>query len=149
MLVQNLTKNYDQSIANASRLFNNIEQNYMMTKKEAFAMVYVFHKFHHYLLCNKFIFYVDHMGLLYLFQKPQVSRKITRWLLLFLEYDFLIVYEARRFHFVADAISRMPDFHKGKWNTRLNKECYVFSLTTSVITQNFRIPHYWKISISF
>jgi len=45
-------------------LLNNIEQNYMTTKKEAFAMVYVLHKFRHYLLGNKFIFYVDHMALL-------------------------------------------------------------------------------------
>jgi hypothetical protein len=142
MLVQNLTKKCDQSIVNASRLFNNIEKNYMMTKKEAFAMVYALHKFRHYLLCNKFIFYVDHMGLLYLLQKPQVSRKITRWLLLFLEYDFSIIYKPRRFHFVADALFQMPDFHRRKWNTRLNKGCYAFSFITGVTTQNFRIPHY-------
>jgi hypothetical protein len=35
-------------------------------------MVYDFHKFYHYLLGNKFIFYVDHMVLLYLVEKPQV-----------------------------------------------------------------------------
>jgi hypothetical protein len=29
-------------------------------------MVYALHKFHHYLLGNKSIFYVDHMALLYL-----------------------------------------------------------------------------------
>jgi hypothetical protein len=41
-------------------------------------MVYAFHKFHNYLLGNKFIFYVDHMALLYLIQKPQILEKITR-----------------------------------------------------------------------
>jgi len=46
-------------------------------------MVYALLKFHHYLLRNKFIFYADHMALLYLVQKPQVSRKIIRWLLFF------------------------------------------------------------------
>jgi len=35
-------------------------------------MVYAFHKFHHYLLGDEFSFYVDHMVLLYLVQKPQV-----------------------------------------------------------------------------
>jgi hypothetical protein len=38
----------------------------MTFEKEALAMVYVLHKFCHYLLGNKFIFYVDHMALLYL-----------------------------------------------------------------------------------
>jgi len=51
-------------------------------------MVYVLYKFKHYLLSNKFIFYVDHMALVYLINKPQVSSKIARWLLLFLECDF-------------------------------------------------------------
>jgi hypothetical protein len=35
-------------------------------------MVYVLHKFHRYLLGNKFIFYVDYMALLYLVQKLQI-----------------------------------------------------------------------------
>jgi len=88
MLAQNLIKKCDQSIAYASQLFNNIEQNYMMIKKETFIVVYAFHKFYHYLLGNKFISYVDHLVLLYLVWKPQISRKIIRWLLLFSEYDF-------------------------------------------------------------
>jgi hypothetical protein len=112
MLVQNHTKKCDQVIANALRLLNNDEQNYMTTEMDTLAMVYALHKFCHYLLGNKFIFYVDHMVLLYLVQKPQVSRKITRWLLLFLEYDFLVIYKPRRPHFVANALSQMPDLIK-------------------------------------
>jgi hypothetical protein len=84
----------------------------MTTEREALAMVYVLHKFHHYLLGNKFIFYVDHMALLYLVQKPQISKKITRWLLLFLEYDFSIIYKPRKSHSVVDALSQMPNFIK-------------------------------------
>jgi hypothetical protein len=66
MLVQNLTKKCDQLIAYTSESLNNIEQNYMTIEKETFIMVYALHKFRHYLLGNKFIFYVDHMALLYL-----------------------------------------------------------------------------------
>jgi hypothetical protein len=50
-------------------------------------MVYVLHKFRHYLLGNQFIFYVDRMALMCLINKPQISGIITRWSLLFLEYD--------------------------------------------------------------
>jgi hypothetical protein len=38
-------------------------------------MVYALHKFPHYLLGKTFIFYVDHMALLYLVQKPQVKEE--------------------------------------------------------------------------
>jgi hypothetical protein len=34
-------------------------------------MVFALHKFKHYLLGNKFMFYVDHMALVYLLNKPQ------------------------------------------------------------------------------
>jgi hypothetical protein len=67
-------------------------------------MVFALHKFRHYLLGNKFVFYVDHMALVYLVNKPQVSRIITRWLLLFLEYDFTVVYKLSRTHVVANVI---------------------------------------------
>ncbi len=52
----------------------------------------VLHKFIDYLLGNKNVFYVDHIALVYLVKNSQVSRRITKWLLLFLEYDFIIVY---------------------------------------------------------
>jgi hypothetical protein len=73
-------------------------------------MVYDLHKFRHFLLGNKFIFYVDHMALAYLVNKSQVSRKITKWLLLlFLEYEFTIVYKHGRTHVVGDILSRLQD----------------------------------------
>jgi len=75
-------------------------------------MVYALHKFRHYLLGNKLIFYVDHVALLYLVQKPQVLGKITHWLLFFLEYDFLVIYKLGRSHFVVDVLFWMRDFTK-------------------------------------
>jgi hypothetical protein len=50
-------------------------------------MVYALHKLKHFLLKNKFVFYVDHLALVYLVNKPQVLRRIARWMLLFLEYE--------------------------------------------------------------
>jgi hypothetical protein len=72
-------------------------------------MVYALHKFKHYLLVNWFVFFVDHMALVYLINKPQISSKITRWLLLFLEYDLKFVYKLGRPHLMADALSRLPN----------------------------------------
>ncbi len=77
----------------APKLLNLIEQNYNTIEREALIMVYTLHKFRHYLLSDWFIFYVDHMALMYLVNKPQVSGIIIRWLPLFLESDFNIVYQ--------------------------------------------------------
>jgi hypothetical protein len=54
----------------ASKLLNLAKKNYIFTKKEALVMVYALHKFGHYLLSNRFLFYVDHMALVYLVNKP-------------------------------------------------------------------------------
>jgi hypothetical protein len=72
-------------------------------------MVFVLHKFRHYLLGNKFVFYVNHMALVYLVNKLQVLGIITRWLLLFLKYDFIVVYKLSITHVVVDALSRLPN----------------------------------------
>jgi hypothetical protein len=80
----------------AFELLNKAEQNYITIEKEALAMVYVLHKFKHFLLENKFIFYVNHMALVYLVNKSQVFGRITIWMLLFLEYEFTIIYKPSR-----------------------------------------------------
>jgi hypothetical protein len=72
-------------------------------------MVYAINNFRHYLLDNKFVFYVDHLVLLYLINKLQVSGRLTRWLLLFLEFNFTVVYKPEKMHGVADALSRNED----------------------------------------
>jgi hypothetical protein len=72
-------------------------------------MVYALNKFKHYLLGNMFTFYVDHMALMCLVNKPHVFCRLARWLLLFLEYDFKIIYKPCRSHLMADALSRLPN----------------------------------------
>jgi hypothetical protein len=53
----------------SSRLYNLTERNYTTIEREALAMVYALHKFRHCMLGNRFIFYVDHMVLVYLVYK--------------------------------------------------------------------------------
>ncbi len=59
-----------------------------------------------------FTFYVDHMALVYLINKPQVFGRLSRWLLLFLEYDFKIVYKLGRSYLMVDALSGLPNHTK-------------------------------------
>jgi hypothetical protein len=70
-------------------------------------MVFALQKFKHYLLGNKFVFYMDHMALVYLVNKPQASGKITKWLLLFLKYNFTVMYKPCITHVIANALSRL------------------------------------------
>jgi hypothetical protein len=112
MLFQNATGKGDQPIVYAFRLLNRAKQNYNTIYKEALAMVFSLHKFKHYLLSNKFVFYVDHLALVYLVNNPQVSRRITRWFLLFFEYDFTVMYKPCKIHVIADALSRLSDIIK-------------------------------------
>jgi hypothetical protein len=93
MLFQNLTRKSDQPVVYDFRLLNKTKQIYNKTKKTKLAIFFSLHKFKHYLLHNKFVFYVNHMALVYLINKPQVSKRIDTWLLFFLEYDFTIVYK--------------------------------------------------------
>ncbi len=90
-------------------MFNKADENFITIEREALTMVYVLHKFRHFLFENKFVFFVEHMALVYLVNKPQVSRMIGKWLLLFLEYEFTIVYKLGRIHVVVSVLSRFLD----------------------------------------
>jgi len=109
MLSLNITRKSDKPIVYAFRFLNRIEQNYSTTKREASVMVFSLHKFKCCLLGNKFVFYVDHMALVFLANKPQVSRRIAKWLLLVFYYDFTIVYKPGRIHVVVNALLRLSN----------------------------------------
>ena len=96
MLAQNPTGKTDQPIYYASRLLTPAEKNYTTTEREALAMVYTVKKFYHYFLANHFVFIVDHQALVYLVNRPLITGRIARWLLLFQEFDFEVLYKSGR-----------------------------------------------------
>ncbi len=124
----NPTSKIDQLVMYSSRLFNFVEWNYTTMKIEALAIVYALHKFKHYLLNNMFTFFVDHMALVYLVNKPQVSGRLARWLLLFLEYDFKIIYKLGRSHLMVDALNRLPNHTKLVGILDQTCDVYMFTL---------------------
>jgi hypothetical protein len=71
-------------------------------------MVYALHKFRHFLLGNKLC---RPYGSSVLGQQTISVRKISR-LLLFLEFEFIVVYKLGRTHVVADVLSVLPDSSK-------------------------------------
>ena len=97
----------DFPICYASKQLNSAKLNYTTTKREGLGMVYVVKKFQHYLLANKFIFFVDHQALLYLVDKPCSIGQIVRWSLILLEFDFTIVVKKGTTHQREDHLSRL------------------------------------------
>jgi hypothetical protein len=49
------------------------------------------------------------MALIYLINKPQIFGRLVKWLLLFMEYGFKIVYKPSKSHLIAYALNRLPN----------------------------------------
>ncbi len=69
-------------------------------------MIFSVQKFHHYLLGNFFVFYVDHQALLYLINKVVIQGRLARWMLLLQEFDFKVIHKPGKCHFGANFLSR-------------------------------------------
>lgn len=82
------------------------EQNYTTTEWEGLAMIYTMKKFWHYLVGSHFVFFVDHTTLVDLINKPQLSRHISWWILLLLEFDYEVLYKPGKIHVIPYALSR-------------------------------------------
>jgi hypothetical protein len=70
ILSQNVIRKSDQPIVYVSRFLNKAKQNYNTIERKALTNFFSLQKFRHYLLGNKFVFYVDHTALVYLVNKP-------------------------------------------------------------------------------
>ena len=97
----------DFPVSYASRQLNDAEKNYTTMEREGLGMIYAVKKFRHYLLANKFIFFIDHQALLYLVNKPCNTGRIVRWFLILLEFDFIVVVKKDITHQRADHLSRL------------------------------------------
>ena len=69
-------------------------------------MVYIVKKFHHYLLVNKFTFFVGHQALLYLVKKPCAMSRIVRLFITLLEFYFEVTFNKGATHQRAHHLSR-------------------------------------------
>ena len=76
------TEGWFRPIYYASRMLSTAEKNYHTTEREALGLIYSVTKFRHYLLGNKFVFHVDHQALLYIVNKPNLTWKLARWMLI-------------------------------------------------------------------
>jgi len=130
-------------MAYASQLLNNVKKNYTTTKQEALVMVYALHKFHHYLLGNKFIFYVNHMALLYLIKKPQLFCHIMRWLLVFFGVWLFNCVQTWEITLGSWCIVTITKSSGANWNSRLDDWCFFFFFGTDLVVRHSLLPINW------
>ena len=72
-------------------------------------MVFSIRKFRHYLICNPVVSFVDHMAIKYLVNKPELSGRLARWILLLEEFDYTVEYKPGRMHLQAHHLSRLSE----------------------------------------
>lgn len=97
----------DHPIAFTSRNLSKAERNYSMTESKGLKMVYVLQIFKHYLLGGHFKMYTNHSALKYMVNKLVLGGDICRWLLLFQEYDFIVIVKPWRLNVGTDNLSRI------------------------------------------
>ena len=75
----------------ARRQMSQAETKYSTTKREALAVIYACKKFQHYLHGYWIVFHIDHDSLKYLVNKPDLSGRIARWILLLQEFTYEVL----------------------------------------------------------
>ncbi|GMF29288.1 unnamed protein product [Phytophthora fragariaefolia] len=94
-----------------SRELKLAERNYPVHDKELLVMKYELEKFRVYLLGSRpFVVYTDYASLRTAIKSPHISQRMARWLSFFAEYNFEVECKPGRLNFVADALSRRPDY---------------------------------------
>src|SRR6266496_2274890 len=93
-------------IAYSSRMFNDCELKYCITRKELAAMIFGLKQYRQYLLGRKFLVRSDHAALQYLRSAKELIGQQARWLDLLEEFTFDIQHRAGLKHGNADSLSR-------------------------------------------
>jgi hypothetical protein len=89
-----------------SRKLKEHEKNYATHDLELATIVNFLKKWRHYLMGRRFELRTDHNGLKYLFDKPTLNARQSRWLEFLCEYDFEIKHIKGKENKLVDALSR-------------------------------------------
>ena len=99
--------NKEHVISYASRGINSSEENYDTTKLECLAVHWTIKHFRQYLYGKHFKLFTDHNALVGLFNTPQPSGILARWIIFLSEFDFELKYHPGRINNNVDFLSRL------------------------------------------
>uniref|UniRef100_A0A803TQ72 Gypsy retrotransposon integrase-like protein 1 n=1 Tax=Anolis carolinensis TaxID=28377 RepID=A0A803TQ72_ANOCA len=102
-----------------SRKFNTTESHWPIWEKEAAAVKFALEAWRHLLegAPHKFVVYTDHRNLEALQTPRKMTPKQLRWAKFFARFDFELKYLPGKENFLADALSRLPQYHADKQHT--------------------------------
>jgi hypothetical protein len=86
------------------------ETNYPTHERELLALVKITGKYRHMLLGKPFRAFTDHRALKFIQSQQFLSARQARWLQTLQEFDIIIDYIPGELNFLADALSRSPDY---------------------------------------
>ena len=66
------------------------EKNYTTTERECLPIIYACKKFRNYMLGYDVVFHTDHDAIRHLVNKPDLSRRVARWIMLLQEFQYQI-----------------------------------------------------------
>ena len=93
-------------IAYGSRTLSKPEQNYCVTDWELLTVRFFMEYYKHYLLGRRFVAWMDHQALRWLYSLREPKDRMARWLETLSTYQFSIEYQPGHKHGNADAMSR-------------------------------------------
>ena len=91
-----------------------VETKYSTIERKALAVIYACKKFRHYLLEYRIIFHTDHDSLEYLVNKPDLSGRIARWILLLQEFTYEVVVKPGKANANTNFLSRQRGIAAGE-----------------------------------
>lgn len=115
VLSQRLPDNTTVPIAFFSRKLNPAERNYPIYDKELLSIHESFQEWRHFLQGARVpvVVWSDHKSLTYFMTTKQLTRRHGRWSLFFSGFSFIIKDRPGSANFLADTLSRRPDFSIG------------------------------------
>ena len=91
----------------ASKTLDSAQSNYTTTEKEFLVVVFALEKFRSYILGSPVTIFTNHAALKYLLSTPDTKPRLTRWILLYQEFNLTIKDKKGVENVVADQLSRL------------------------------------------
>ena len=91
----------------SSKTLDSAQENYITTEKEFLAVVFVLEKFRSYIVGSPITIFTDHAALKYFLSKQDTKPPLTRWILLWQEFNLTIKDKKGVENVVADHLSRL------------------------------------------
>ena len=106
ILMQEDDDGHVHPVAYASKTFNDAQQNYDTTEREALAIIWALQHFNTYCEGHKYTLMTDHQALSYIRTNKNSSKRIHRWQVLLQAYEVDIYYKKGSTNHAADLLSR-------------------------------------------